>query len=56
MSTFHPEFSSVFFTETAPGENWDKLRKEMEKTVTFYEYRCARVFVCVSVCCAVLLV
>lgn len=24
MSTFHPEFSSVYFTDTAPGENWDK--------------------------------
>jgi hypothetical protein len=39
MGTFHPEFTSVYFTDTAPGENWDKLRGEMQRTVEFNEYR-----------------
>ncbi|GBF87949.1 hypothetical protein Rsub_00661 [Raphidocelis subcapitata] len=38
MSTFHPEFSSVYFAGSAPGENWDKLRGEMQRTVENYEY------------------
>ncbi|KAI8466363.1 MAG: HAD-like domain-containing protein [Monoraphidium minutum] len=38
MSTFHPEFSSVYFDNTAPGENWDKLRGEMKRTVDNHTY------------------
>jgi hypothetical protein len=38
MSTFDPEFTSHYFSDTAPGDNWDKLRDEMKRTVDHYEY------------------